>query len=240
MTRVRLGLGRLAGWIVGGVGISTTILPCFLSDLKHLSAAGRKVTMSFQRKYLLPLLLVMIGMVSDPCAASVSHFEALTINGIRVHPLEAGRHKAIVLLFIAHDCPISNSYAPEVKRLITSYKSQGVEFYTVYAEPDITAHLARLHALSFGYTCPALLDQKNQLSQITGATVTPEAAIYTPDGRRRYLGRIDDRYAGYGLRREIVRSHDLKDALDAILTDKPVPHPTTLAIGCFIPLLRKE
>lgn len=179
-------------------------------------------------------------MLSAPCVASAIQFEARTITGLTVHPLELGHHKAVVFLFIAHDCPISNSYAPEVKRLIASYARQGVAFYTVYAEPDITAHLARLHSLSFGYTCPALLDRKSQLSQIAGATVTPEAAIYTSDGRRRYLGRIDDRFAGYGLRREIVKSHDLKDALDAILTHRPVPHPTTLAIGCFIPLSRKE
>jgi hypothetical protein len=50
-----------------------------------------------------------------------------------------------------------------------------------------------------------------------------------------YLGRIDDAYYGYGKRRASATSHDLRGALDAVLTGKPVPRARTTVLGCEIP-----
>lgn len=142
--------------------------------------------------------------------------------------------KAVVLLFIAHDCPISNSYAPEIKRLCAHYTPEKIAFYLVYSEQDLSLTAAKQHAHDYGYTCPLVLDPKHRLVRKAGATVTPEAAVFTPDGRLLYRGRIDDLYYGYGQRRYAVTEHDLRDALDAALSGKPVPKPRTQAIGCFI------
>jgi hypothetical protein len=49
-----------------------------------------------------------------------------------------------------------------------------------------------------------------------------------------YLGRIDDRFPDLGVRREEPTTHELRDALDAVLAGKPVETPRTLAVGCFI------
>ena len=49
-----------------------------------------------------------------------------------------------------------------------------------------------------------------------------------------YRGRIDDTYFGYGKRRFAATHHDLRDALEAVLSGKPVHERTTEAIGCFI------
>jgi len=60
------------------------------------------------------------------------------------------------------------------------------------------------------------------------------------DGERKYLGRIDDLYADLGKRRARATSLDLRDALDAVLADRPVPRPVTQAVGCFIPPLSSK
>ena len=104
----------------------------------------------------------------------------------------------------------------------------------VYAEPDITQKEAQEHSRAYGYFCPRLLDPNNLLSRLAGATVTPEAAIIIPSGKRFYLGRIDNRYAGLGQRREVITQHDLQDALSALAAGKQRPHKDTEAIGCFI------
>src|SRR5262245_62043492 len=41
----------------------------------------------------------------------------LDLEGHRIHPFQADDAKAIVFLFVNADCPISNRYAPEVRRL---------------------------------------------------------------------------------------------------------------------------
>ena len=142
--------------------------------------------------------------------------------------------RAVVLLFVAHDCPISNAYAPELKRIIARYTPDKIAFCLVYAEPDLSPAAARRHARDYGYTCPWVLDPKHHLVHLAGATVTPEAAVFAPGGRLLYRGRIDDLYYGVGQRRYAVTTHDLRDALDAVLSGRPVPRPRTLAVGCFL------
>ena len=68
-----------------------------------------------------------------------------------------------------------------------------------------------------------------------GAKVTPEAAVVGADAKLLYLGRISDLYADLGKRRTVPTEHDLRNALDAILSGKPVPHATGAAVGCLIP-----
>ena len=164
----------------------------------------------------------------------VRQVEIPTAEGTKIKPLGGKDQKAVVLFFIAHECPISNQYAPEVKRVVEAYAPKKVAFHIVYVEPDLTAAQARKHAESFGYPRPALLDQKQELAHLAGATITPEVAVFTPDGKRRYLGRIDNRYASLGKRRKLVTTHDLRDALDAILSGKPIAQPVTTAFGCYI------
>ncbi|BCM90905.1 hypothetical protein IAD21_02768 [Abditibacteriota bacterium] len=143
--------------------------------------------------------------------------------------------KATVLVFIAHDCPISNAYAPEISRIVADYAKRGVRFLVAYAESDFNVVGARKHARAYGFQVPIILDSKFRLSHAAGATVTPEVAILAPDGHNLYRGRIDNRFVSYGKKRAQPSQRDLRDALDAIVAGRPVPHPTTTAIGCFIP-----
>jgi hypothetical protein len=64
--------------------------------------------------------------------------------------------------------------------------------------------------------------------------VTPTAVVVDAQGTVRYRGRVDNLYAALGKTRQQVTSHDLRDALDAVLAGRPVAHPETEAIGCFI------
>jgi hypothetical protein len=64
--------------------------------------------------------------------------------------------------------------------------------------------------------------------------VTPEAAVYTPDHRLVYRGRIDDWYVDFGKPRAAPTTHDLEDALEAVLGGRPVADARTTAVGCFI------
>ena len=180
------------------------------------------------------LLLIGLGAaLCRPAAAAVSLPDLR--GGVRAIP--APRATATVLFFIAHDCPIANGYAPEIQRIAARYAPQGVACYLVYVEPDLTAAGARRHCAAYGYRVAALRDTKHALVRMAGATVTPEAVALSPSGKVLYRGRIDDKYVALGRPRYRVSRHDLRDALDAILQHRPVPHPATTALGCFIPPL---
>ncbi len=161
------------------------------------------------------------------------------LDGKEQTPLTVNDAKAHVLFFITTDCPISNSYAPEITAIQKDFAGRPVRFYAVQVDPDLTMEDAQKHAKEYGLTLPVILDPKHQLIAAAGVTRTPEVAVILEDGTVAYRGRIDDRYPSLGKKRQIVGQHDLRDALSAILAGEVVPTPRTVAVGCLIPDLMK-
>jgi hypothetical protein len=157
------------------------------------------------------------------------------LQGQKVQPLRTGEAKASVLFFLAPDCPISNSYAPEINAVIAENAGKSLRFHVVYVDPDLKAEQAGKHAASFGYRCPVLLDPKHQLVAATGVTTTPEVAVVTAKGTLAYRGRIDDLYPQIGVKRRAPTRHDLRDALSDVLAGREVHTARTAAVGCSIP-----
>lgn len=154
-------------------------------------------------------------------------------NDLSIH--QKSNSKALVLIFILADCPICNSYIPELNRLQQSLNATEISMCLVHADPEIAANEARQHAVEYQIEPPVALDPNHYWTQKAGATVAPEAAVFSPTGELLYRGRINNQYAELGKRRATVTAHDLRDALDAILADRPIAAPRTEAIGCLIP-----
>jgi thiol-disulfide isomerase/thioredoxin len=166
---------------------------------------------------------------------TVKDFKLLDLK-TEVHTPAAWRDsKGVVLFFLGTECPVSNSYAPEFSRLAKAYADQAVLFYGVHADPDVNAEMARKHAAEYHLRFSILLDPAQVLAGQTGATMVPEAVLLTADGRVLYRGRIDDRYAADGKRRERPKSSDLEQALKAVLAGKAPPVTTTKVFGCPLP-----
>ena len=142
--------------------------------------------------------------------------------------------RAVVLLFLGTDCPLSNSYVPELNRMSALYAPRGVAFYGIQGDATVPVEQVRTHVREFGYAFPYLLDPTESLASYTGAGTTPEAAVLSPHGKLLYLGRIDNRLEEYGKQRIKITEFDLRDALDAILSGRPVLHSRTKVLGCAI------
>ena len=154
------------------------------------------------------------------------------LAGVPRHPLRQQEKLATVLFFYWHDCPICNSYAPEISRISDGYTN--FAFYIVQVDPDLTAAAAKQHASEYQLHAPVLLDAQHSLVKLVRATVTPEAVVLGRKGEVLYRGRIDDLYAGLGKKRAMATQHDLREALDAINVGKSVKKKETSVIGCMI------
>jgi len=158
----------------------------------------------------------------------------LNVNGGKLSPLASTDAKATVLYFIDHDCPICNSYVPEMNRIAKQFAPQKVRFFAIYSEVGTPVDVERKHDKAYGFAFPAASDPDLSFAHSLGATVTPEAIVWA-GGKVVYRGRIDNTYASIGVRRLQATAHDLKDVLDELLSGRPVSHPVTQAIGCYIP-----
>ncbi|MEM8953451.1 MAG: redoxin domain-containing protein [Verrucomicrobiota bacterium] len=172
-----------------------------------------------------------------PIAASATETLLTDVSGQGVDPLNCSEHKAAVLVFMTTDCPVANSFAPELKRIADECREKNVKVTFVHVDPELADKDAALHAQEYGLfgAGTVLVDRNHLLVKKTGATITPEAAVFTPAGQLAYLGRVNNQYAGYGDRRARATEHDLRNAIEAVIAGRKVPSPRTEAIGCYIP-----
>ena len=189
----------------------------------------------------------MRALASTLLAAGLSHVllaqSILAQDQPALDPFSQRSAKAVVLLFVRSDCPISNRYAPEVRRLYERYSPRDVRFYLVYPDRDESVDSIAKHKTEYGYPLESIRDPKRLLAARAQAKVTPEAAVFVPSAGKPwwqlvYHGRIDDRYVDFGKSRPEPKVRDLDEALTAVLAGKPVKRPETKAVGCYLSDLR--
>jgi thiol-disulfide isomerase/thioredoxin len=141
--------------------------------------------------------------------------------------------KAVVVVFLGTECPISNAYCPILTEMAKQYGPKGVLFIGVNSNRQDDAPAVAKHVKEFSLTFPVLKDDGTTLADRFAAKRTPEAFVL--DGTRtvRYRGRIDDQM-DKGFKRPEATSHELSDAIDAVLAGNEVTKAVTEPPGCFI------
>ncbi len=194
----------------------------------------------------LPLLAALIAPVAvGPALHDVPAVRRIDDFALRDHQGRTWRlsdlrdRKAVVVVFLAVDCPLAKLYAPRLVELAGAYERKGVGFVAVcsnqHEEIRDLARYVRLHSIPF----PVLKDTGNVIADRFAAQRSPEAFVLDSQRQICYRGRIDDQYA-VGLQKPRVGSRDLANAIDAVLAGKPVSVPVTVAPGCPISRVERQ
>jgi redoxin len=190
---------------------------------------------SRSRRARLPAVKLVVSLAVLAALAAAPQVRLRTLDDKPIDPFQAAAGtKAHVFVFVSVDCPISNRYAPEVRRLHERYSPQGVAFSLVYPNPVESADTIRKHLKDFSYPMRGLRDPRHDLVKASSATITPEAAVYDGQGRLLYHGRIDDRYVSLGLERPVATKRDLDEVLNDVVAGRPVRQASAQAVGCYI------
>jgi len=166
---------------------------------------------------------------SEKASLQTTRLEFHDIAGQAYSWTTIASHKANVFLFLSCQCPVSNLYGPRLAELARRFTGKDVQFFGVY--PDIQESLADIqrNAKEHGFPFPIVQDKEGVLVSQLKATYTPEAVVVNRQGQVCYRGRIDDNVVTTK-----VTSHDLQQAIEAVLADRPVPHPNLPSFGCII------
>jgi hypothetical protein len=183
---------------------------------------------------LLLLAFLALGLDCLPTTAQLSTKGVVDLDGHPANPLLNANGRIVVLLFIRTDCPISNRYTPTIQEMSAHFAKQA-EFFLVYPIRSESAEQIRKHLKEDGYKLSALRDPELQLVHAAQVKVTPEAAVFSADGRLVYHGRIDDWYADFGRARPTPTTHELYSAVEAAIAGKMVAVAAVPAVGCFLP-----
>lgn len=147
----------------------------------------------------------------------------------------ASGKKALAVIFSCNHCPYVQAWEDRMIALGKTYQPKGVAFVLInandpkkYSEDSFPEMVIRAKAK--GYPFPYLHDEDQAIARAYGATRTPEVFLFDAQGVLRYHGRIDDNYENP----QAVRSHDFRDALEAVLTGRTPAVADTVPIGCTI------
>jgi peroxiredoxin len=151
--------------------------------------------------------------------------QAVTLDGSAFSLAKAvHEHNAVVIMFLSTVCPYSNFHSDRIRELSRELSPKGVLFVGVNSNRTETPEEVVSHARAHGHVFPFIKDHGNKIANFLGAQLTPEVFVFDRQGRLRYHGRIESKY----------RSPDLKNALEAILGDRPVRVAEAKAFGCAI------
>ncbi len=158
---------------------------------------------------------------------------AVNLEGHAVNPLAASSGKAVVLIFLRRDCPVSGRYAPALQQISKEYADRA-NFWLVYPDKTDSAEAIRAHLTEFGYHLPALRDPGHVLVKLSRVKITPEVAVFGRDHQLIYDGRIDDWYVTFTRARPAPTTHELEDAIRAAIEGKTVAKSEVRGVGCYI------
>lgn len=178
---------------------------------------------------IIALIIFSLSMVHAADTSTVADF---TLNNYDGKPYTLSQYKdasAIVIMFIATQCPVSNAYNDRMVELYNEYASKNVVFLGINSNKQEDVEEVKEHAKEHQFQFPVLKDPQNKIADKYQAQVTPEIFVVNSNRELLYHGRIDD-----SRREDEVDSHDLKNALDAILSGKQVEEKETKAFGCTI------
>ena len=149
--------------------------------------------------------------------------------------LAAPAEGATALVFCSSECPISNAYSPTLNALAAEFPDSKVKLVGVFLDPDLTAAGLAEHASEYQLKFPVANDRRGALARKLGVRVTPEAVVLDAKGEVRYRGRIDDQFAARRVKTARPMTHELRDAIAALLDGRKVAEPEVKAVGCPIP-----
>jgi len=149
--------------------------------------------------------------------------------------------KVLIVVFSCNHCPAVIGSQDRMIRMCKDYKPKGVEMIAINSNedknhPDDSFEKMKQRAREKGFPFPYVRDETQEVALAYGALRTPH--FYVFDGQRRlcYTGRMDDN--PYDASK--AASHDLRNALDALLAGKKPPVELTNPIGCNVKWVGKD
>jgi peroxiredoxin len=149
--------------------------------------------------------------------------------------------KLLVVVFTCNHCPTAQAYEERLTKLHKEYRDKGVALVAISPNDPLAVRLdelgytdvgdsledMQLRAKEQGFAFPYLYDgETQQVSREFGVLATPHVFIFDAGRKLRYQGRIDDSDI------RTVKSHDARNAIDALLAGEPVSVETTRVFGC--------
>lgn len=163
-------------------------------------------------------------------------FKLPDTNGKTVSLADFKGKPALLVLFICNHCPYVKHLRTGLAQLAREYLPKqvaivGINSNDVENYPEDSPAKMKEEVKSAGYTFPYLYDESQAVAKAYRAACTPDIYLFDRNQKLVYRGQFDDSRPGNGVP---VTGKDLRAALDALLTSKPVSPNQKASMGCNI------
>jgi peroxiredoxin len=171
-----------------------------------------------------------------PLGTKAPQFSLTNVDGRTVSLSDFHGAPALVVIFMCNHCPYVKHVAPVLARLAQEYQAKGVAVVGINSNdpsqyPDDSPEQMVHEVERRGYTFAYLFDESQEVAKAYRAACTPDFYVFDRQQRLAYRGQMDASRPDSGIP---VTGEDLRQALDAVLADKPVPQAQKPSLGCNI------
>lgn len=149
--------------------------------------------------------------------------------------------EVLVISFTCNHCPYVIGSEDRVLQFFDDYSQRNVAFVAINSNEqenhptDSYEHMIE-RAREKNFRFPYLRDETQEVALAYGALRTPHYYVFDRDRKLRYTGRMDDNPRNPGQE----TTHELRDAVDALLEGRTPPVEVTNPLGCNVKWQGKE
>ncbi len=174
--------------------------------------------------------------------STAPNFELPGVDG-KIHKLaDYASSPVLVVVFTCNHCPIAQMYERRIMQLAADYRDRNVAVVAIQPNDPKAITIDELDSSDMSdsleemkiraefkhLTYPYLYDGETQsVADAYGPQATPHVFVFDRDRRLRYEGRMDNSY-----HIELVKTHEARDAIDALLASHEVAVTHTGVFGC--------
>ena len=185
------------------------------------------------------------GQITHPILPLGSPAPDFALPGVdgKIHQLsDYAASPVLAVVFACNHCPISQMYEQRIQQLADDYKDRGVAVVAIQPNDPKAIRIDELDSSDISDSLeemkirvaykhlryPYLYDGETQsVTRAYGPQATPHIFIFDKERKLRYEGRIDNSY-----RIEQVKTHDARNAIEALLAGHEVEMKHTGVFGC--------
>lgn len=170
-----------------------------------------------------------------PMGTDIIDFSLPATYGKTYSPSDFDDKKALAIIFMCNHCPYVKAIIDRLIKLQSDYSKKGVQIIGINANDandypedsfENMQKWVKEKEINFVY----LRDESQATAKAYKAQCTPDIYVFNQNRQLAYHGRLDDNWQ----EPEKVKKHELRDALDAILDDRPVSEQQNPSMGCSI------
>ena len=157
------------------------------------------------------------------------------VSGRQISRNDFAGQKALLVLFICAHCPYVVHVRDELARIGRDYAGKSLGIVAISANdivnyPEDAPDKLKAMALDSGFNFPFCFDESQSVARAFTAACTPDFFLFDEHCALVYRGQLDDSRPGRGA----ANGRDLRGAIEALLSGRPVDSDQKPSVGCNI------